>query len=316
MGFVVNLPFADNTVHSLGDTVGVVIETKVTKQHGTGKDHGTGVGLVLTLDVQANVTATRLENSGVTAHVAARNQTGTTDKSGSDVGQNATVQVRHDHNVELLGPGDSLHGCVVDNHVVDLQSRVVLGGLVEGVAEETIGQLHDVGLVDAGNLLTVVGESKAESELGNALGLSTGDNLQRLDHTLHRLVLKTRVLSLCVFTDNAKVDVLVAGLIAGDVLDQHDRRVDVKLLTQSNVERLVTGALNGGEKNTLQTKLVAAKRCNGLLEQLLRVLVACVHTSDVDLLPLNGNVVGLENSLHGLSNLSTDTVTLIAKKKN
>lgn len=287
----------------------------MTEKHRTGQDHGTGVSLVLALDVQTNVTAPRLENSSVATHVAAGNQTGATDKSGADVGENATVQVRHDHHVELLGPGDGLHGCVVDNHVVNLQSRVVLGGLMESVTEETVGKLHDIGLVDASNLLPVVGEGKAESKLGNTLRLGAGDNLQRLDHSLHRLVLEAGVLSLGVLTDNAKVDIFVARFVAGDVLDQHNRGIDIKLLTQGNVERLVARTLNGSEEDTLQTQLVPAKRCDGFFEQFLRVFVACVHTSNVDLLPLNGHIVGLEDSLYRFSNLSTDTVTLNARRK-
>ena len=180
---------------------------------------------------------------------------------------------------------------------------------MEGVAEEAVSQLHDVGLVDAGNLLSVVGEGKAESKLGDTLRLGAGDNLQRLDHSLHRLVFEARVLSLGVLTDDAKVDILVARLIAGNVFDQHNRGVNIKLLTQGNVEGLVARTLNGSKKDTLQTQLVPAKGCDGFLEQFLRVLVACVHTSDVDLLPLNGHIVGFEDSLYRFSNLSTDTVT-------
>lgn len=287
----------------------MVIKTKVAEQHGAGEDQSAGVGLVLALDVETDVTAAGLEDSDITAHVAAGDDTGTTDKSGSDVGEDTAVQVRHDHDIELLGAGDSLHGGVVDNHVVDLQGRVVLGDLVEGAAEETVGQLHDVGLVDTGDLLAVVGESEAEGELGDALGLGAGDDLERLDDTLHGLVLEARVLTLSVLTDDAQVDVLVAGLVAGDVLDQGDRGVDVQLLTESDVEGLVARSLDGSVQDTLQTELVALERSQRLAEQLLRVLVASIHTANIDLLPLDGDVVGLEDGLDRLGDLSTDTVT-------
>lgn len=39
------------------------------------------------------------------------------------------------------------------------------------------------------------------------------------------------------------------------------------------------------------------------------MLVASVHASDVDLLPFNGNIVGLEDLLDALGDLGTDTVT-------
>jgi hypothetical protein len=209
----------------------------------------------------------------------------------------------------LLGPGDTLHRGVVDNHVVGLKSRVVLTDLLDGVAEETIGELHDVGLVDAGNLLAVVGERKGESELGNALRLLAGDDLERLDDAVDRLVLETRVLALGVLTDDAEVDVLVARLVTGDVLEEDNGGVDVEFLTKGDVEGAVAGALNGSVQDTLQTELVALERGDGLAEELLGVDVASLDTGNVDLLPLNGNVVCLEDLLDRLGNLSTDTVT-------
>jgi hypothetical protein len=39
------------------------------------------------------------------------------------------------------------------------------------------------------------------------------------------------------------------------------------------------------------------------------VLVARVHTTDVDLFPLNGYIVGLKDSLYRFSDLGTNTIT-------
>jgi hypothetical protein len=43
------------------------------------------------------------------------------------------------------------------------------------------------------------------------------------------------------------------------------------------------------------------------------VLVAGVYTTDINLLPLNGYIVGLEDSLDRLRNFGTDTVTCWAE---
>jgi hypothetical protein len=141
----------------------------MSEHHGGGEDQSSGVGLILALDVKADVTATRLEDGDVAAHVASGDDTGSTNETSTNVGQDTSVQVGHHHDVELLWPGDTLHGGVVDDHVVGLESGVVLADLFDGVAEETIGKLHDVGLVDAGNLFAVVGERKGKGELGDAL---------------------------------------------------------------------------------------------------------------------------------------------------
>lgn len=71
-----------------------------------------------------------------------------------------------------------MHASVVDNHVVCGNTGVVLSHTLDSVAEKTIGELHDVGLVDDGDLLAVVGESERVGELGDTLGLCTSDDLE------------------------------------------------------------------------------------------------------------------------------------------
>lgn len=206
------------------------VQAKVTEEHRSGEYQSSGISLVLSFDVKTNVTATRLENSDFAAHVATRDNTGTTDESSANVRQDTTVQIGHDHDIKLLGARDSLHRSIVNNHVVGLQSRVVLGDLLESVAEETISQFHDVSLVNASNLLAVICQSKAKSEFGNALRLGAGDDLEGLDDTLDRLVLETGVFTLGVLADNAEVDILVSGLVSGNVLNKDNRCVDIELL--------------------------------------------------------------------------------------
>ena len=57
---------------------------------------------------------------------------------------------------------------------------------------------------------------------------------------------QTTVLTLCIFTDDAEVDVLVAGVIAWNVLDEDDVGVDVEFLTETDVEGDVTRSCDGG----------------------------------------------------------------------
>lgn len=74
--------------------------------------------------------------------------------------------------------------------------------------------------MDTGDLLAVVGQSEAESEFRNSLGLGAGDNFERFDDTWNRLMFQSRVFSLGVLTDNAKINILMAGLVSGNVLDE------------------------------------------------------------------------------------------------
>lgn len=122
---MIHLPVSNDTVDGPRDAVRVVIQTQVAEKHGTRQQQSGGVGLVLALDIQTDVSATGLEHGDVAPHVAAGDDTGTANQGGADVGQNATVEVGHDHDIKLLGLGDSLHAGVVHNHVVNLNGGVV-----------------------------------------------------------------------------------------------------------------------------------------------------------------------------------------------
>ena len=86
----------------------------------------------------------------------------------------------------------------------------------------------------------MVGKSKTECEFRDALGFSSGNDLEGFHDTTDGLMFQARVLALGIFTNNAKIHVIMTGSIAGNVFDQDDRGIDVELLSESNVEGLVT----------------------------------------------------------------------------
>lgn len=278
----------------------------MSQQHGRGQDHGSGVSGTSALDVQTNVSASGLEHGVLGTQVNTGDETGASNETGSNVGQNGSVQVGGDENVKLLGPRNGLHGGVVDNHVAVLDLGVVGRNLLTGVSEQTIGELHNVGLVDGGDLVSVVLESKVKGESGNSLGLSLGDDLDGLNDTGDGGVLQTGVLSLGVLSDQSHVNALKSGLDTGNVLDENQRGEDIELSSQGNVERLVAVLLNGGVEDTLDGDLVSVNGSNGLLVTVEMVLA---DTGDVDNLPVNGDGDGLEDGLDSVSNLVTDTIT-------
>lgn len=197
----------------------MIIQPQMPQEHRPGQQHRRRVRLILALDIQPHVSAAGFEDRDVASHIAAGDDTGPTDEGSADIGQDATVQVRHDHDVELLRTGDGLHGGVVDDHVVGFESGEVLGDFLEGVAEEAVGEFHDVGFVDARHFLAVVGQGEGEGEFGDAFGFGAGDDLEGLDHAGHGLVFEAGVFAFGVLADDAQVDVGVAGLVAGDVFD-------------------------------------------------------------------------------------------------
>lgn len=278
----------------------------MSQKHGGRQNHGGGVSSTSALDVKTNVSATGLENGVLGTQVDTGDETGASNETGTNVGKNGTVKVRGDEDVKLLGPRNGLHGGVVDNHVAVLDLGVLSGDLLTGVSEKTIGKLHNVGLVDGGDLLSVVLESKVKGESSNSLGLSLGDDLDGLNNTGDRRVLQTGVLTLSVLSDKSHVDALESGLDTGDVLDENERGEDIELSSQGNVERGVAVLLNGGVEDTLDGDLVSVDGSNGLL---VTVEVVLANTGDVDNLPVDGDGDGLEDGLDGVSNLVTNTIT-------
>lgn len=101
-----DLGVGNDTVGSRGNGVSLLLEAKlsandpdfndspeVAEEHGAGKDHGGGVGLVGTHDVLTDVAASRLEESVLAANVGTGNDTRAANKGGTDVGHDVAVQV-------------------------------------------------------------------------------------------------------------------------------------------------------------------------------------------------------------------------------
>ena len=59
-----------------------------------------------------------------------------------NIGNNVTVQIGHDHNIELLRTRDKLHSSVVNNHVIDFNIvvSILLGEITTSTQEKTISQ--------------------------------------------------------------------------------------------------------------------------------------------------------------------------------
>jgi len=184
-----NLPIGDYFIDCLGNAVGMIIEAEMSQKHGSRQQECCRVGLIFALDVETDVSTSWFENGHITTHVATRDDTRSTNKSRSNVGKDTTVEIGHNHNVELLRSGDSLHGSVVDDHVIDFQCWIILANLLDRISEKTVCEFHDVGLVDAGDLLSVVCESERKGKLGDAFGLGSSDDFEGFDHARDRLVL-------------------------------------------------------------------------------------------------------------------------------
>lgn len=231
---------------SLLDADGMLSKTHVSQHHdGAEKERG-GVRLVLAGNIGSGA-VDGLEDGDLVTHVTRGGEAETADEAGAHVGENVTVEVRHDENLVVVGDGVGGHAeaGVVEELGVELDVGVLLGDLLGGGEEETVAELHDGGLVYYADLLAADLLGVLEGEAEDALGSIAGDELDGLDDAVNDLVLDARVLALGVLSDEHGVDVVVGGLVAGDRSAGSEVGEEVEGSSEGQVKRDVALA-NGG----------------------------------------------------------------------
>lgn len=179
-----------------------------------------------------------LEDGALVTNVARGGKTKTTDETSAHVGENVTVEVGHDQDLVVVGVGvgNHLQAGVVEQLGVELDAGEVLGDLLTNVEEETVGHLHDGGLVDNTDLLAANRLGVLEGETEDTLTGLTGDELDALDDTIDDNVLNARVFTLGVLSDQDGVDVIVGGLVASDGSAGSEVGEEVEGSSQSEVQ--------------------------------------------------------------------------------
>lgn len=290
------------------DVVGVVGEAHMPQHHQGGKEQGRGVRELLARNI-GSATVDGLEDGALVTNVTGRSQSETTDQTSAHVGQNVTVQVGHDEHLVVVRQrvGDHLQARVVQELSVELNVGKVLGDVAGSREEQTVGHLHDGGLVHSAHLLAANVAGVLEGIAQDALRGLAGDELDALHDTVDNDVLDARVLALGVLTDKHRVHIVVGGLVALDAAARAHVGEEVEGTAESQVERDVALA-DGGRERALERDKVAGDAVDGLVgDDRLAVLQA---GRDVDGLPLDGNVGGAVDVLDRLCDFRTDTVTL------
>lgn len=201
------------------DLVGEAVQGHVTEHLNRGEEEGRRVGLVLASDIGSG-TVDSLEDRGIATNVAGGGEAETTDETSAHIGENITVQVGHDHDSVSKDAGvlDNLQAGTIQKQIVELDLGELAGNLLARGQEETIRQLHDVGLVDGSDTVAASVLGVVESIAGAAVGSFLGDQLDGLDNAINDLVLNAGVLSLSVLADENGVDVVVGSLEANNRL--------------------------------------------------------------------------------------------------
>lgn len=222
------------------------------QHHDTAQKHSSGVGEALAGNIGGGA-VDGLEDGALVTNVTGGGETETTDQTGAHVGQNVTVQVGHNEDLVVVGGrvSDDTQACVVQQLSVELDVGEFLSDLTSGVEEQTVGHLHDGGLVDNADLLLVDGLRVLEGKTEDTLGSLAGDELDALHDTVDDNVLNTGVFTLGVLTDENGVDVVVWGLVASNGAARTQIGEQVESTAESQVQRDVTLANGGLERQRL-----------------------------------------------------------------
>lgn len=312
----------DCLVDSVGDGVRMLVVSQVVQHVNGSVQHGEGIGDVLSSDGTASVSGSRLENGEVVAVVASRQETSASDEPADDVRGDGAVEVGGQQDVELMGVGDELvgglsievranlsqthlHASVVDDHVVVLDVGVVFGDAARSFEEAAVREFHDVGLVDGGDLLAVVSAGELKGVAAETLGIFDGDDLHRLDDSLHALVFQHRVFAFCVLADDDQVDILVVGANTRVGFAVEDVDEQVKLVSQGDVTRHDAELLGLCLDVSLDGDAVTLDGGDGVFE----VVVGLAVGVDVNHLEVDWHASIAEDLSHVVHELRADSAT-------
>lgn len=177
------------------------------------------------------------EDRALVTDVTGGGETKPTDQTGAHVGENVSVQVRHDEDFVVVRRwvSDNLQAGVVEELGVEFDAGEVLGDSFGGAEEESIGHLHDGGFVDCADFGSSDILCILEGVSENTLTGFTSDKLDALNNTIYHNVLNSGVLPLSVLTDEDGIYVIVWGLIALDRAARSDVGKEVESSSEGQI---------------------------------------------------------------------------------
>ena len=264
------------------------------------------VGLVLAGVLRCGA-VDRLEDGGLLADVRARRDPEAADQPGGKVAHDVAVQVRQHENVVQLRLLDQLHAHVVDDPVLEADASLVLGrDLLTALEEEAVRELHDVRLVDRGDLAATVLHRVLEGVARDPLRRGAGDDLDALRGVGPDTVLDPGVEILGVLAHDDQVDVVVAGLDALHRSRRADVGVQFQRLAQRDIHRAEATA-DRGRDGSLDRHAVLSDRLDDAVRQRSALASDRRLARFLDV-PFEADAGCLEHDPRGLRQLGADPV--------
>src|SRR5262249_32845983 len=177
----------------------------------------------------------RFEDGDLFANVCAGRNAQPAHESSSKIRDDVSVKVLQQQNIKLVGVDHELHAGVVYDQIVCFDIRIVFGNFPETVQEQVVGHLHDVRLMNGGDLLAAFLPGVFKREFGDASRRAISDDLQAFHDSGNDFVLESGVKVFSVLAHDDEINVIVASLDAGQRFNRPKIRVQVELFSQTHV---------------------------------------------------------------------------------
>ena len=213
---------------------------------------------------------------------------------------------------ELPGIQHELHGAGIDDDGIEDEAPFVLA-LVQlecGLEKDPGERLHDIGLVDDGDLLAAGGQGVLERELDQSAaplpGIDAGGHGDRMRVVVDlNVMLVTDVQALEVFAHHDEVDVVEAAA-RNQCAGGAEIRVQLEFLAQPDVGRSIA-ASGGGLERTLQREACPADARDRLRRKRVSRGLDAFQSGGLAI-PLEGRAERIEGREYGVDDFGTNAV--------
>ncbi len=211
----------------------------------------------------------------------------------SQVRDDVAVEIFQQKHIELLRIHDQLHAGVVHDLLILFDVGIVAGDAAETIEEKTVGQFHDIGLVNGRDFTSAFPTGVLEGKAGDAQRGPLGDDLEGFDHAGDDDVFQSGVQVLSVFSHHDQVHLAEARGHAGKRADGTEVGEQVQFLSQPDVDALKAFG-NGRRQRPLQRHAIFFDGFEQSKRKRIAELVEGLHPGDV-FIPFDSDPGGFDD---------------------
>src|SRR5258706_13313528 len=205
------------------------------QQHGRREQHRRRIGDVTPLNIR-RAAVDGFEQRVVVAEVGAGHNAEAANQTYRQIRDDITVQIFQQQDVEPRRVEHQLQTSVVDDQIAETDLLVLLRDVPGALEEQTVGQLHDVRLMNRHDFFPAVGARVVERELCDAGRRFLRDYFQAFHDPWHNFMLDAGIQTFGILAHDDQIDVLIARLDSWQIFDRPQIGVKIETLAQLHVD--------------------------------------------------------------------------------